>query len=150
MSHPTMLDEVGPISWNDREMILCPSGITLGDLKAANVISARAWDCLFLHNYQTMKNSVVKKNLQICFRQFSPHCWVLNEIFPVDVRYCIHKRRNISITSSPYLPYLFSSLFVIYRVNMLYHVLFALSVFITVNILFLHPVRMLRKFGVTS
>lgn len=41
MSHPTMLDEVGPISWNDPEMILCPSGITLGDLEAANA-SGRA------------------------------------------------------------------------------------------------------------
>lgn len=57
-----MLDEVGPISWNDPEMILCPSWITLRDLKAANV-SARAWDCLFLHNYDKMKNSVVKKNV---------------------------------------------------------------------------------------
>lgn len=100
------------------------------------------------------KNRVVKKNLQIYFRQFSPHYWELNAIFPVVVGYCIHKRRNISITSSSYLPQLSLILqilhYLLYRVNILNHVLFALSVFITVNILFLYPVRMLRMFGLTS
>lgn len=64
----------------------------------------------------------------------------------------IKGRRNISIMSSSYLPYLFLMLRILhyYRVNMLNHVLFALSVFITViSILFLYPVCMLREFGVS-